>query len=385
MNKDMNCSEGRFEMARLLASQWSGTISKLMVYFGWPLIWVLSTLGIWRSLHKHIFSSCKEVEQTNIVQPVLMHLCIKGIDFSFPKGYKMLIKNTEISEMWAAWCIIFVDEQHQQDNEKEHLEGYGYHCGALDFEISEKVPLASLELSNCCVLQEEEISLANDDKPDFEFCSTSEDSFDSDYSDTESLDESDCVSFATEDSDDEFSVVFADDCNVAKDQCNLAALPAIVMNFQTCNNSSIIFEDIPDFSLHGLVSSYSHGSYVCVEQSIVCNGMKSNIKTSCNLGRQKNSAPSKDDTASTDTASTDTSENSDLRKKCKKTVAFAAEKELVTIHPMVKWSFAYQAARKGCWQTCALDRAHFHRKIQQCEEILEPVLKNHCQRYLASC
>ncbi|KAK5648087.1 hypothetical protein RI129_002979 [Pyrocoelia pectoralis] len=48
------------------------------------------------------------------------------------------------------------------------------------------------------------------------------------------------------------------------------------------------------------------------------------------------------------------------------------------VHVMVVWCFAYTEARKGPWQTMALDRYRFHRRIEQLNRILSPVLQeNH--------
>ena len=64
----------------------------------------------------------------------------------------------------------------------------------------------------------------------------------------------------------------------------------------------------------------------------------------------------------------------------KKTVSFAAQEQLVTVHPMVKWNFAYRNARKGPWERYACDRYHFQSRIQSCEKVLGPILekKYHC-------
>ncbi|KAK9874301.1 hypothetical protein WA026_002653 [Henosepilachna vigintioctopunctata] len=46
-----------------------------------------------------------------------------------------------------------------------------------------------------------------------------------------------------------------------------------------------------------------------------------------------------------------------------KKVRFANDKELCKIHSMIKWSFAYQAARKGPWEMYARDRERFRNRI----------------------
>ena len=61
-------------------------------------------------------------------------------------------------------------------------------------------------------------------------------------------------------------------------------------------------------------------------------------------------------------------------KKKKKKVCFKPDDELVTVHPMVVWSFAYKQARKGTWQVEALDRIRFQKRIKELDVILTPVL-----------
>ena len=46
------------------------------------------------------------------------------------------------------------------------------------------------------------------------------------------------------------------------------------------------------------------------------------------------------------------------------------------VHEMVVWNYAYRAARKGPWEQCARDRAHFRRRIENLASVLEPCLKN---------
>lgn len=56
-------------------------------------------------------------------------------------------------------------------------------------------------------------------------------------------------------------------------------------------------------------------------------------------------------------------------------VRFAEDKDLCEVHPMIKWSFAYQAARKGHWEEYARDRERFKKRISNCEKILGAVLQ----------
>lgn len=44
---------------------------------------------------------------------------------------------------------------------------------------------------------------------------------------------------------------------------------------------------------------------------------------------------------------------------------------------MVKWDFAYRAARLGPWEEMARDRERFKDRIYSIGRILEPVLSSH--------
>uniref|UniRef100_A0A1B6MLH5 Uncharacterized protein n=1 Tax=Graphocephala atropunctata TaxID=36148 RepID=A0A1B6MLH5_9HEMI len=69
--------------------------------------------------------------------------------------------------------------------------------------------------------------------------------------------------------------------------------------------------------------------------------------------------------------------NFSFTKKCNprtKKVRFAKGKELTQIHRMVTWDFAYRSARKGPWETLALDSQRFKSRVAGTEEILAPIL-----------
>ncbi|KAL1488220.1 hypothetical protein ABEB36_015176 [Hypothenemus hampei] len=57
-----------------------------------------------------------------------------------------------------------------------------------------------------------------------------------------------------------------------------------------------------------------------------------------------------------------------------KKVRFAAEDKLCEVHPMIKWSYAYQAARKGPWETFARDRCRFKDRVARVERDVKHVL-----------
>ncbi|XP_050302615.1 uncharacterized protein LOC126740578 [Anthonomus grandis grandis] len=55
-------------------------------------------------------------------------------------------------------------------------------------------------------------------------------------------------------------------------------------------------------------------------------------------------------------------------KKPEKRVKFAPPNQLCEVHPMIKWSYAYQAARKGPWEMHARDRDRFRWRIFRVEQ-----------------
>lgn len=59
--------------------------------------------------------------------------------------------------------------------------------------------------------------------------------------------------------------------------------------------------------------------------------------------------------------------------KDQKKVTFASTDKLCQIHPMIKWSFAYKAARKGPWEMYAWDRARFKDRILRVEREIKHV------------
>lgn len=58
----------------------------------------------------------------------------------------------------------------------------------------------------------------------------------------------------------------------------------------------------------------------------------------------------------------------------KKRVSFKCDAELVEVHTIVAWEYAYRAARKGPWEQYARDRCHFKRRISSVSSVLEPCL-----------
>ncbi|XP_066144258.1 uncharacterized protein [Euwallacea fornicatus] len=58
-----------------------------------------------------------------------------------------------------------------------------------------------------------------------------------------------------------------------------------------------------------------------------------------------------------------------------KKVKFATEDKLCEIHPMIKWSYAYQAARKGPWEMYARDRDRFKDRALRVERDIKHVFE----------
>ncbi|XP_060534033.1 uncharacterized protein LOC132706615 [Cylas formicarius] len=56
-----------------------------------------------------------------------------------------------------------------------------------------------------------------------------------------------------------------------------------------------------------------------------------------------------------------------------KKVRFASDDKLCDVHPMIKWSYAYQAARKGPWEQHARDRSRFNDRVLRVEQQIKHV------------
>uniref|UniRef100_A0A8C8SU21 Protein phosphatase 1 regulatory subunit 15A n=1 Tax=Pelusios castaneus TaxID=367368 RepID=A0A8C8SU21_9SAUR len=64
-----------------------------------------------------------------------------------------------------------------------------------------------------------------------------------------------------------------------------------------------------------------------------------------------------------------------LDSECNRTAKKVRFCPVVTVHPLVVWSFASRAARRGPWEELARDRSRFHRRIEQLGAILAPCLE----------
>ena len=61
-------------------------------------------------------------------------------------------------------------------------------------------------------------------------------------------------------------------------------------------------------------------------------------------------------------------------KNCRNKVTFKPDSELVTVHCIVAWKYAYRACRKGPWEQYAVDRERFNKRIQAANAVLAPCL-----------
>ncbi len=59
-----------------------------------------------------------------------------------------------------------------------------------------------------------------------------------------------------------------------------------------------------------------------------------------------------------------------------KRVTFKPDSELVVVHHLITWKYAYRACRKGPWEQYAADRERFHKRIQTVNAVLAPCLLN---------
>ncbi len=68
-----------------------------------------------------------------------------------------------------------------------------------------------------------------------------------------------------------------------------------------------------------------------------------------------------------------------------KRVSFKPDKELVEVHTIIAWEYAYRAARRGPWEQYARDRCRFRRRIDSVSTVLEPCLTAKFSRMFVSC
>ncbi|CAG9768130.1 unnamed protein product [Ceutorhynchus assimilis] len=89
------------------------------------------------------------------------------------------------------------------------------------------------------------------------------------------------------------------------------------------------------------------------------------------LSSSEEESSSEDEEASkfdeVDCSAAHTSYSQTDRTRDKKKVRFVSDEKLCEVHSMIKWSFAYQSARKGPWEMYARDRCRFKDRILRVE------------------
>ena len=89
----------------------------------------------------------------------------------------------------------------------------------------------------------------------------------------------------------------------------------------------------------------------------------------------------REDTLTEDTGNQTISTLSDAPPLSCKRVKFKPDSQLVEVHYIIAWQYAYRAARKGPWEQFACDRDRFQKRINSVNDILGPCLlrKLHCK------
>ncbi|XP_054280003.1 uncharacterized protein LOC128998061 [Macrosteles quadrilineatus] len=81
-----------------------------------------------------------------------------------------------------------------------------------------------------------------------------------------------------------------------------------------------------------------------------------------------------DEVSQSDSGIVPSSNSSFCNKTSPKKVRFAEDDNLVKIHPMVTWDYAYRMARRGPWEMLARDSERFKLRIARTEAVLKPIL-----------
>ncbi|XP_048522133.1 protein phosphatase 1 regulatory subunit 15A isoform X2 [Dendroctonus ponderosae] len=141
-------------------------------------------------------------------------------------------------------------------------------------------------------------------------------------------------------------------------------------------------DEEPASSRRRLSVSESEDSFIMFE--------KADVESMDDLSEEEDDYENEDDNEDEEAA--DQSGSSDevvYRTVTPRKVTFAPDENLCTVHRMIKWSFAYEAARKGHWETYARDRCRFKDRILRVERNIKLVLdpkhraKIYSERFLA--
>ena len=96
----------------------------------------------------------------------------------------------------------------------------------------------------------------------------------------------------------------------------------------------------------------------------ICESLKCNDESSSSDGRLN--------TKGLDCLDEDRVEQPPCCGSARRHVTFKPDSELVVVHHMVTWNFAYRSCRKGPWEQYVIDRDHFRRKVEEFGKIFEP-------------
>ncbi|XP_017778381.1 PREDICTED: uncharacterized protein LOC108564021 [Nicrophorus vespilloides] len=141
-----------------------------------------------------------------------------------------------------------------------------------------------------------------------------------------------------------------------------------------CDNDYVIFEKEDCYS----VSPPSRGSFirkrlpsVTSEDSFVVFGDDDGGDSDCDdesdIADEDDTSSDEDDCSTSEDESILSSTNSEpdalIVDSGQRKVRFADEKNLVEVHVIIAWDFAYRACRKGHWEECVRDRERFRLRI----------------------
>uniref|UniRef100_A0AAR5Q549 Protein DP71L n=2 Tax=Dendroctonus ponderosae TaxID=77166 RepID=A0AAR5Q549_DENPD len=122
-------------------------------------------------------------------------------------------------------------------------------------------------------------------------------------------------------------------------------------------------DEEPASSRRRLSVSESEDSFIMFE--------KADVESMDDLSEEEDEDEDEDEEAADQSGSSD---EVVYRTVTPRKVTFAPDENLCTVHRMIKWSYAYEAARKGHWETYARDRCRFKDRILRVERNIKLVL-----------
>eukprot|EP00794_Sanderia_malayensis_P020055 gene20055-22022_t len=407
------------DLNRLLSMILAFIMTNLWKLFGGRFVWA-----------RCIGSGEKALPEKTEFGGEFIALQIGNTDFSFPSKSEFVVLHADACDKWASWNIVFTGTLSQvKQDKRDSPSNCACDYPSIKLLANQKFFNCWSDLLFCCCDEEEYVDCDLDSSPalpiginclssktayGFEkdgssiICDTAleNDCFEISFSDCDLLEDHDQATDSDsasqseselfEDDDDE-SICFDDesseDLKIVFEDHESQDCPAkmiiqsnVVMNFQP-NGSSLLIEDTSRFCLNGMLSSYcniSEDDCFCNEpglsnnqiNDILANNIREFIicKDTCDKSLKQQKKPQTSSKAE-QIASQNTK---------KKSVMFAADEQLVTIHPMISWAHAYQDARKGHWHQYALDRCHFRRRINQSEDMLKDIYENKYKQFMQS-